>query len=134
MSEEIKAGAVLFVKDLPRVARFYQELVPMTVVLTESDLIILESGSFQLVVHPIPKRIAKTITITSPPARRGDVAIKLIFPVTSLAEARARARSLGGELNPPDKEFEARGFRACDGHDPEGNVLQLREIAGRSER
>jgi hypothetical protein len=40
----------------------------------------------------------------------------------------------GGELNPPDKEFAARGFRACDGHDPEGNVLQLREIAGRSER
>jgi hypothetical protein len=26
-----------------------------------------------------------------------------------------------------------RGFRACDGHDPEGNVIQLREIAGRSE-
>jgi predicted enzyme related to lactoylglutathione lyase len=134
MSEELRAGAVLFVKDLPRVAKFYQELVPMTVALAESDLIILESGSFQLVVHPIPKRIAKSITITSPPARRGDVAIKLIFPVVSLAEARVKARALGGELNPPDKEFEARGFRACDGHDPEGNVVQLREIAGRSER
>jgi hypothetical protein len=26
-----------------------------------------------------------------------------------------------------EKEFEARGFRACDGYDPEGNVVQLRE-------
>jgi predicted enzyme related to lactoylglutathione lyase len=130
MSNELKAGAVLFARDLPRIAKFYAALVPMTVAFAESDLIVLESEHFQLVVHPIPQRIAKSIRITSPPARRTDVAIKLFFPVASLEEARAKARALGGELNPPDKEFEARGFRACDGHDPEGNVVQFRENAG----
>lgn len=30
------------------------------------------------------------------------------------------------------KEWEARGFRACDGRDPEGNVLQVREAAAPS--
>jgi predicted enzyme related to lactoylglutathione lyase len=133
MSNELKAGAVLFAKDLPRIAKFYAELVPMTVALAESDLIVLESEHFQLVVHPIPQRIAKLIRITSPPARRTDAAIKLFFPVASLAETRAKAQAFGGGLNPPEKEFEARGFRACDGHDPEGNVVQFRENAGRSD-
>jgi|ERR1700712_1640195 len=134
MSDDLKAGAVLFAQNLPRVAKFYAELVPMTITLAGSDLIVLESKHFQLVVHLVPKRIAKANPITSPPARRTNVAAKLIFPVASIAEARAKAPSLGGELDPPNKEFEARGFRACDGHDPEGNVVQFREIAGRSER
>ena len=36
---------------------------------------------------------------------------------------------LGGEVWPVDREWEAasRGFRACDGRDPEGNVFQVRE-------
>jgi hypothetical protein len=55
--------------------------------------------------------------------------VKLVFAVPSIAQARAWAPALGGELNPPEKMFEARGFRACDGHDPEGNVIQFREDA-----
>ena len=47
----------------------------------------------------------------------------------SLAEARARAPALGGRLAPAGKEWAARGFRACDGVDPEGNVVQFREPA-----
>jgi len=49
--------------------------------------------------------------------------------VASLAEARAEAPSLGGALYPSDREWEGKGFRACDGYDPEGNILQLRESA-----
>lgn len=129
MNSQQKPGAVLFAKDIVRVARFYAELVPMTATLTQPDLIVLESDHFQLVVHPIPKQIAKSIKIASPPVRRTDVPAKLIFPVADIAEVRARASALGGELNPPAKEFEARGFRACDGHDPEGNVVQFRQSA-----
>jgi len=53
-------------------------------------------------------------------------------PVDSLAAARARVAMLGGRLDPADREWSARGFRACDGVDPEGNVFQLREPAGLS--
>jgi hypothetical protein len=35
------------------------------------------------------------------------------------------------EHSSPRVWFEARGFRACDGHDPEGNVVQFREVAVR---
>jgi len=129
MPDPQKPGAVLFAKDIARVAKFYAGVVPMTVALEGPDLIVLESAQSQLVVHPIPAKIAESIEITDPPALRTDVAVKLIFPVASLAEARAVAPALGGALNPPGKEFAARGFRACDGHDPEGNVVQLRESA-----
>ena len=39
----------------------------------------------------------------------------------------ALAPTLGGAIKPPEAEWEARGFRAVDGHDPEGNVVQFRE-------
>jgi hypothetical protein len=80
-------------------------------------------------VHPIPASIAKKIKITDPPARRSNSAVKLVFAIDSIASARLQAPQFGGELNPPERMFEARGFRACDGHDPEGNVIQFREDA-----
>ena len=122
-----KPGAVLFAKNLPRMAQFYAGVGDLVVVLSEAELIVLESASMQLVLHGMPKRIAETISITTPPSRRENAAVKLVFPVSSLSQARGKASSLGGELNPSKKEFESRGFRACDGHDPEGNVVQFRE-------
>ena len=37
MPNQPKPGAVLFAKSLQRIARFYEELLPMTVVLAERD-------------------------------------------------------------------------------------------------
>jgi predicted enzyme related to lactoylglutathione lyase len=128
MPDPQKPGAVLFAKDISRVAKFYAVVIPMTVAFEQPDLIVLQSAQSQLVVHPLPPEIAESIEIADPPARRTDLPVKLIFPVASLAEARAKAPAFGGALNPPGKEFAARGFRACDGHDPEGNVVQFREV------
>jgi hypothetical protein len=33
-------------------------------------------------------------------------------------------------LNSPDKGWAFQGFTVCDGLDPEGNVIQIRERAG----
>ncbi len=129
MPSHPKPGAVLFAKDISRVAKFYQELLDMDVTHSGEGVIVLESSRQQLVIHGIPRQIAKSIEITSPPKRRGNTAVKLVFPVGSIAQARLKAPLLGGELNPQKKEFVARGFRACDGHDPEGNVVQFRENA-----
>lgn len=134
MSQPPAFGAVLFAKDLPRVARFYERLLSMTVAHAEADHVVLESPGCQLVIHAIPEPIARSIEIASPPARREETPIKLFFQVASLAVARTAADTLGGALNPPQREWEARGFRACDGHDPEGNVLQLREPAPIAQR
>ncbi len=67
-----------------------------------------------------------TTGIADPPVRREDAAIKLMFPVPSIGDARALAARLGGELNPPDREWQFGAYRVCDGHDSEGNVFQVR--------
>jgi len=124
------AGAVIYAKDLSRVTAFYREVAVLPVTHSEIDYAILESETFQRVVHAIPAGIAASIDVASPPMRREDAAVKLIFPVPSIDASRALAALHGGALNPPEREWQFRGRRICDGHDPEGNVIQLREHAG----
>jgi len=50
--------------------------------------------------------------------------------VPSIAASRETAAKLGGELNPPEREWEFDQAKVCDGHDPEGNVFQLRQFTG----
>jgi predicted enzyme related to lactoylglutathione lyase len=123
------AGAVLYAKDMRRVARFYAGLTGLTVVRTDDDHVLLESGSFQLVVLSIPKNLAASITIEDPPRRRTDTAVKLVFVVPDLAAARAAAAGLGGGLNPVDRQWRFDDTIVCDGVDPEGNVVQFRQPA-----
>ncbi len=129
MSTSVATGAVVFAKDLPRMARFYEQMLGMTVLHAERGHVVLAGSGIELVMHGIPARIAARISIADPPLAREETPIKLFFPVPSLAEARVRAPALGGRLAPAAKEWVARGFRACDGVDPEGNVVQFREPA-----
>jgi predicted enzyme related to lactoylglutathione lyase len=121
------AGAIVYAKDIQRVARFYAEVADLEVMHEVDDHVVLESETHELVIVAIPAATAARIVITSPPARRENTAFKLSFAVASLAEARAAAKAAGGELNPPEKEWEFQGLRVCDGCDPEGNMIQLRE-------
>jgi predicted enzyme related to lactoylglutathione lyase len=130
MSSQQKAGAVIYAKNISRVSEFYAGVVGLAVSQSETDHVVLESPAFQLVVHSIPQEIAASIEISNPPVRRTGTPIKLVFFVPSILASRAIAAKLGGELNPPEREWRFRQSRVCDGHDPEGNVLQLREIAG----
>ena len=52
--------------------------------------------------------------------------MKPLLPVASLDEARAAAASLGGIVDGVEREWDWRGATVVDGHDPEGNVFQLR--------
>jgi len=122
-----KPGAVVFVKNLERVAKFYEKLLSLSVVEAESGHVVLESEAIQLVLHAIPAHIAESISISEPPEVREETPIKLFFPVVSIAQARASAPALGGQVGPVEQEWEFRGIRACDAYDPEGNVFQLRQ-------
>ncbi len=127
MSTPLKPGAVVFAKDVQRLARFYERVLSLAVVHAAADHVVLESAAQQIVIHGIPKRIAAGIQITTPPERREDTALKLFFAVDSIDAVRATAAALGGQVDPPARAWEARGFRAVDGHAPAGNVLQFRE-------
>jgi predicted enzyme related to lactoylglutathione lyase len=125
----LAAGAVIYAKDLQRVGAFYEHAIGLTVVQREPDLVLFRCSAFELVVHAIPADIAATFEIADPPERREDSAIKLSLPVASIVVARAAAPRHGGKIDSPEREWEFSGMRLCDGHDPEGNVIQLRQAA-----
>lgn len=120
-------GALIYAKDLERVAGFYRRLLALPVVRADLDHVVLGSGSFELIVHAIPAAIADTITISTPPEVREETPIKLLLPIADLAQARTLATQLGGHLAAVDREWQIGDLRVCDGHDPEGNVFQLRQ-------
>jgi hypothetical protein len=124
-----KPSAVLFVDHVPEMAAFYRELVAMTVIHEAPDHVVLEIEGMQLVIHSLPEKPEGNLTNSQPVQVREDSYLKLCFPVANIAFARARALALGGYVGPGESEWQARDFRACDGHDPEGNVIQVRENA-----
>ena len=123
----LHSGAVLYAKEPAKVAAFYQHVADMRVCHADGEYIELRSDAFQLIVLQIPQRIADTIVISSPPVRREDSSIKLVLFTQSIAHARSAAARFGGALNAPEREWLFQGHKVCDGHDPEGNVFQLRE-------
>ena len=122
---------VLYAKDVDRVSGFYCAVAGLVTTDRGEGHVVLtlpgpQAGAWELVVHAIPAAVAEGIRLTSPPERREDAATKLVFPVEDLARARREAARLGGVVDPAEREWSWNGVRACDGHDPEGNVFQIR--------
>jgi predicted enzyme related to lactoylglutathione lyase len=122
-----RAGLFIYAVDADRLATFYELIAGMTRLHDREELIVLESSDIQLLVHPIPPSIAAGITITAPPLKREDTALKFFFTVPSLAAARATAARLGGTVF--EENWTGPGFVVCNAMDPEGNVFQVRELA-----
>jgi predicted enzyme related to lactoylglutathione lyase len=130
METRPKPSVVIFAKSVAMLANFYRQVAEMTTAHEDKDHIVLDQEHFQVVIHGIPKNIAARINITEPPQVREETPLKLCLPVSSIEHARLKSAELGGRVGPKSKEWAARGFRACDGFDPEGNVFQVRESAG----
>jgi DNA-binding MarR family transcriptional regulator len=124
-----RSSAVLYAKNLAKLQAFYQGVLLLSVEHAEPDHAVLASPVARLTIIQIPESIATSIHIADPPQRRTETSIKLVFEVASIAAARVTALGLGGELDPPEREWTCRSVRLCDGHDPEGNVLQFRQPA-----
>lgn len=117
-------SAILYVKDLERMKRFYGEMLgsaPTNHHWTDTWAT-FETGAARFSLHAIPAEIAKNIEIGSPPAPREEEPLKLIFEVKDVESERARLESLGIQMlrRPWQKPGEA-----CDAVDPEGNIFQI---------
>lgn len=124
-----QAAAVIYAKDVARVSAFYASVAGLALSHTEPDHASLESSALQLFIVAMNAGIAASVQIANPPVPRENTALKLIFAVASLEAARVLAAQAGGALKPAQAEWAFNGWRHCDGHDPEGNVFQLRERA-----
>jgi predicted enzyme related to lactoylglutathione lyase len=121
------SGAVLYAKDLGRLVEFYSTVAGIEPQAIEEGFAAFGSKPSQFVIVRIPKHIAGSIDIATPPEPREDTPLKLVFAVEDIAHARDRAAELGGAMNAVEREWEFEGAKVCDGHDPEGNVFQLRQ-------
>lgn len=121
-------SAVVFAKDLRKVASFYTRVFAAQVVQEDAHHANLDCGGFQLIVHQIPEHFAKNVVVTNPPQRREHGAIRLNFPIGDLAKARAVARSLGGEIDDRPPPWAGNDTTFHLGYDPEGNVFGAQSL------
>jgi predicted enzyme related to lactoylglutathione lyase len=121
----LPAGILVYAKDTDRLADFYRALLGLAEVHRGDGLVVLRAPGFEMVVHGIPAHIAAQIAITKPPELREEAALKFFFPVPGLDAAAATARSLGGRVF--EDQWQGHGFVVRNGHDPEGNIFQLRQ-------
>ena len=115
------SGAMLYVKDLPRMRTFYSEMLgvkPSDDTWTDTWAQ-FDAGGVSFALHAIPSEIASQIEITTPPRPRGQNPVKLIFDVDDVDSERARLELLGITMV-------QRPWGAWDGIDPEGNVFGIR--------
>jgi catechol 2,3-dioxygenase-like lactoylglutathione lyase family enzyme len=123
-----RTGAVLFASRRERVAVFYSKVLGLRESHRDDEHILLESPGFELVVHRIPRNAAAGTTSSAKPVRRASAAFKPVFFVPSLANVRAVANAHGGAMEPTEKAWSFNGIVVCDAVDPDGNVVQFREI------
>jgi len=123
VTTNIRPGVVIFTGNHQRLARFYEAVAGIAVVFSDDSHTVLASETFELVIHSI----SGDWQVRDPPRVREDSCIKPFFPVRKLSEAREKATTFGGQLRPENEEWAARGFRACEAIDPDGNVIQFRE-------
>jgi predicted enzyme related to lactoylglutathione lyase len=122
-----RAGAVIYASGLEQMSAFYQQLLGMSLLHADAEHHVIESSDMQLLIHAIPAHIAATIPLPSPVQAREEQSIKLFFTVASLAAAEVLVQRLGGALFGP--HYPGPGIKIRNGHDPEGNVFQLREAS-----
>lgn len=123
-----KQAVVVFAKDKKRVSAFYQRTLALDVHESDASHDLLRGHGCEVVVHAIPPQYAADIAIATPPAPRDDTPIKPTFVVASLADVRRAAESTGGFLKPDAGAWQIRGHTVIDGWDPEGNIVQFKQM------
>jgi predicted enzyme related to lactoylglutathione lyase len=118
----------VFAKKIEKVSLFYQQALGLKVEVSDKSHDLLVGQNYEVVVHAISKAYAQSIEIESPPKRRDDVALKPTFVVDDLEVVRAAAKTNGGYLKPIKQAWRIRGYIVLDGTDPEGNVIQFKQV------
>lgn len=116
-------NAILFVKDMERMKRFYGEMLGVGAGVLDASgaMVRFETGGAGFSLHAIPAEVAEGIEIASPAVAREESAVKLVFDVADLERERGRIVSLGGRI----LERSWLGAGVFDAVDPEGNVFQV---------
>lgn len=126
-------GLVIFAKNKDKVSEFYQQALSLKVAESDKTHDLLVGSGQEVVVHAISKAYAESIVIATPPEPRDESAMKPTFVVNDLEVVRAAAKATGGFLKPLKQAWRFRGFVVLDGWDPEGNIVQFKQVDASNE-
>ena len=126
-SQSGQAGLVVFAKSVKKLSAFYVRTLGLEVLESARSHQLLCGNGYEVVVHAIPTKIAREITIAKPPVLREDSAMKPSFVVPDLQALRLAVVATGGWLKPEELAWTIRGHKVLDGCDPEGNILQFKQ-------
>jgi predicted enzyme related to lactoylglutathione lyase len=129
MPEAASIHIVVYAKEAEAVARFYERVLDLARLESESNFVLLAGIGYELSVVAMPEHLALQVTIQSPPSPREETPVKISFVVPEIEALRQTVLSAGGSLKPPRATWSWRGQLHLDGIDPEGNVFQLRQPA-----
>jgi Glyoxalase-like domain len=121
-------SAVLFAKDHAKVASFYRDAFDARAVSGNGDHTVLEFAGFQLMIHQIPRHIAKDIAVPNPVQRREQASLRLDLPTRNLERSRTVAKLLFGTIDDAPPPWAERDADFHLGHDPEGNVFGVMTV------
>ena len=109
-------GAMIYVKDLPRMVAFYEMSLGLKPIKeTRMDTWVeFDAGGSCFALHAIPAPIASQIEVSSPPQPRESNPVKLIFEVEDLEMEVNRLTALGLSIL-------QRPWGTFDGIDPEAS-------------
>ena len=121
------ASLVIFSTNVSRLAHFYESVLGVRALDDSSKDVRLVGDREEILIHSIPTKSARTITVSSPPAAREGSPIKPVFDVASLSSVLDLVVATGGVVT--DFQFSLDGLTRHDVLDPDGNVIQLRSPA-----
>lgn len=124
----IRQGLVVFAKNKRHLSAFYRQTLGLQAIEEKPSHDLLHGPGIEIVIHTIARQHAAGIQISQPPQVRQDIALKPTFVVPSLEAVRAAAEATGGWLKPQAQAWQIRGATVLDGHDPEGNVVQFKQL------
>ncbi|MBI1378402.1 MAG: glyoxalase/bleomycin resistance/dioxygenase family protein [Frankiales bacterium] len=128
MARVRSVGVAVYALDVDRVAAFYAAVLGLEVAERAEGYAVVRGEQCEVAVVAIPAAIAAGIEIADPPEVRESTPLKPVLLVPSLDAADLVVRA-GGALAPGARPWEFGGLRRLDVVDPEGNVVQLAEVA-----
>lgn len=126
--QNAQQGLVIYAKDKKKVAAFYLEALDLELVDSQPSHDHLIGNGCDILVHQIPCQYAEEIEIADPPEPRSETPFKPTFVVKKLKRVRLAAEESGGFLKPVSEAWEFGGFTILDGWDPEGNIVQFKQV------
>ena len=115
---------VLYAHDHAALARFYATVLRLGTLEEETGYVRLGSAAVEIVVIQAPPGAGRAGAVGRP---RTETPIKPAFLVDDIEALRPVIAAAGGALRPAADAWDWSGARHLDGHDPEGNIFQLRQ-------